>query len=418
METIKPRKKRRSKPKIENHYKVLGLRSNSRPERIKENYIKLVKEFPPEQHPEEFERIRRAYEILRDPIKRQEYDLVRKFGGSLEQIAEQAFEYIQQENWDKAEALFFDILKVAPDMIGARMGLAQIYIAKEDLMSFDQQVQLLFEGARTEEEKASVLAMKAKMLNDMDYSEEALDVLSLLSETYPDNTDPYRIIYIQVYQALGREEAALKLFDLEIAAIEDEEPDYIFLFIEWINTMIYLEKWQLTDKVQKRVRKFLKSITDEDDKLMVTSSLINEYENYLEGNHFRGASFYMDLLHFMVPKHPFVIENKANVQELSRIQKEIDRFFDDGEMFPLVSTQALTWFYEEIGNEEIVAQYKSMIPFEIWQELEQLDEEFAAGIKRIQKKYPLIYRRYKKDWDKLFAEKTSNLNREVRRRLK
>ncbi|EKN63142.1 DnaJ domain-containing protein [Schinkia azotoformans] len=418
MDTIKTRKKRRSKPKVENHYKVLGLRSNSRPERIKENYIKLVKEFPPEQHPEEFERIRRAYEVLRDPIKRQEYNLIRKFGGSLEQLAEEANEYMQQENWDKAEALFFDILKVAPDMIGAHMGLAQIYIAKEDLKSFDQQIQLLFESATTEEEKASVLAMKAKMLNDMDYSEEALDVLNLLSEKYPNNTDPYRIIYIQVYQALDREEEAMKLFDLEIAAIEDEEPDYIFLFIEWINTMIYLEKWQLTDKVQKRVRKFLKSITVEDDKLMVTSSLINECENYIEGNHFRAASFYMDLLRFMDPKHPFVIENRANIQELSRVQKEIDRFFEDGELFPLVATQAMTWFYEEMGNEEIVAYHKSMIPIEIWHELEQLDEEFAAGIKRIQKKYPLIYRRYKNDWDKLFADKTSNLNREARRRLK
>lgn len=419
METrkAKTKRKRQGKTKVENFYKVLGLRSNSRPEKIKENYIKLVKQYPPEQHPEEFERIRRAYETLRDPMKRQEYDLIRKFGGSLEQVFEEALNYMQQENWDKAEKIFFDILKTAPNLISARLGLAQIYILKDDLESFNQQIQFVFDSAQTEEEQVGALVVKAKLLNDMDYSEEALAVLEMLCEKNPDYKDMYRYVYIQVYQALGRAEDAMKLFELEIPSVGNEEADHIFLFISWIDTMIELEKWQLSDKIQKRVRKFLKSITDEDDKLMVTSSLIDEYEAYFEGGMFRGAAFYMDLLYFLEPKHPIVLEERANVQELSRIQKELERMADDFDQFPLVTIQSMSWFYDEIGHADIVTEYKSMMPIEIIEQMEVMEEEFAAGIKRLQKKYPLIYRHYKKKWDELFAEKTAGLNREARRRL-
>ena len=419
MEKTKPKRRRRSKPKVENYYKILGLRSNTRHEKIKEKYIQLVMEFPPEQYPEEFERIRRAYETLRDPIKRQEYDLMRKFGGSLEKTIEEAQEYMEQENWDEAEKLFSKLLKVAPKMVGARIGLAQIQIMKNDFEQFEKQTQLLFEMAETVEEQVSALSFKVKMLNDMNYPDEALTILELLSTDYPDYTHVYRFMYIQVYQALGREEEALKLFELEVPSLDEQEPDHIFFFIGWINTMMDMEKWQLSDKIQKRVRKFFKSIEkDSDDKFMIESSLINEYESYFDGALFREAGFYMDLLYYLNPKHPLVIQERANVQELARIHKEFTRLSGDENQFPLTTIQAVKWFYDEVGHSDVVSESNSVFPFEIMKEMELMDEEYAASIKRLQKKYPLIYRRYKKEWDSLFEEKTAGLNREARRRLR
>jgi len=47
---------------------------------IKQRYIAAVKAFPPETHPEEFQKIRRAYEALREPLKRRENNLMRNYG--------------------------------------------------------------------------------------------------------------------------------------------------------------------------------------------------------------------------------------------------------------------------------------------------------------------------------------------------
>jgi curved DNA-binding protein CbpA len=49
---------------------ILGVPENASDEDIRAAYLGKVKEFPPDRCPEEFERIRDAYDTLRDPRKR------------------------------------------------------------------------------------------------------------------------------------------------------------------------------------------------------------------------------------------------------------------------------------------------------------------------------------------------------------
>ncbi len=50
--------------------KILGVAAKASAEEIRAAYLLKVREHPPEQSPEEFERIRDAYETLRDPRRR------------------------------------------------------------------------------------------------------------------------------------------------------------------------------------------------------------------------------------------------------------------------------------------------------------------------------------------------------------
>ena len=59
----------------ENPYQVMGLASTATEPEIRRTYFKLVREHPPERDPDQFKRIRTAYEILRDPDRRAEWDL-------------------------------------------------------------------------------------------------------------------------------------------------------------------------------------------------------------------------------------------------------------------------------------------------------------------------------------------------------
>ncbi len=56
-------------------YQVLGLSADSDDETIRRRYLELVREFPPERHPEKFARVRTAYEHLRDLDTRLRYRL-------------------------------------------------------------------------------------------------------------------------------------------------------------------------------------------------------------------------------------------------------------------------------------------------------------------------------------------------------
>ena len=57
-----------------NLYERLGLERDATIEQVKQAYRNLVRQYPPERAPEEFKRIREAYEALGNPGTRTEYD--------------------------------------------------------------------------------------------------------------------------------------------------------------------------------------------------------------------------------------------------------------------------------------------------------------------------------------------------------
>jgi curved DNA-binding protein CbpA len=60
---------------MDDPYGVLGLPADSDDEAIRRRYLELVKQYPPEQHPEQFARYRAAFDSLRDLDTRLKYRL-------------------------------------------------------------------------------------------------------------------------------------------------------------------------------------------------------------------------------------------------------------------------------------------------------------------------------------------------------
>jgi len=60
-------------------YQVLGLPPESGDDAIRRRYLELVRQFPPERHPERFAAVRQAYETLRDLDARLSYRLFERF---------------------------------------------------------------------------------------------------------------------------------------------------------------------------------------------------------------------------------------------------------------------------------------------------------------------------------------------------
>ena len=70
---------------MSDYYKTLGVQSNASQDEIKRAYKKLAKEHHPDVNSGDgtrFKEISEAHDTLKDPQKRQEYDLQRKFGSS------------------------------------------------------------------------------------------------------------------------------------------------------------------------------------------------------------------------------------------------------------------------------------------------------------------------------------------------
>jgi curved DNA-binding protein CbpA len=69
-------KKSNPKPKPEDPYRTLGVERNADSAQIKKAYFQLVREYSPESAPEQFQRIRAAYDQLRSPERRAQADLI------------------------------------------------------------------------------------------------------------------------------------------------------------------------------------------------------------------------------------------------------------------------------------------------------------------------------------------------------
>ena len=70
-----------------NHYEVLGVEKTADERTVKKAYFALVRQYPPETHPEEFKKIREAYEVLSDAESRKEYDSISQYDEHGEQVA-------------------------------------------------------------------------------------------------------------------------------------------------------------------------------------------------------------------------------------------------------------------------------------------------------------------------------------------
>jgi curved DNA-binding protein CbpA len=55
---------------VEDPSRILGVPPGASAEEIRAAYLRQIKKYPPDRAPAEFERVRDAYEILRDPRRR------------------------------------------------------------------------------------------------------------------------------------------------------------------------------------------------------------------------------------------------------------------------------------------------------------------------------------------------------------
>lgn len=112
----------------QNHYQVLRIERTVDERAIKKAYFTLIREFPPDKHPEEFKKIREAYEVLSDPVARQRFDAADKgfeeYGDEIGARLRAAEELIKAGSDAEAQAALTALLEEHPTLTVARENLA------------------------------------------------------------------------------------------------------------------------------------------------------------------------------------------------------------------------------------------------------------------------------------------------------
>lgn len=101
---------------MESLYDILEVNESSTSDEIKKSYARLIRLNPPEKKPEEFKKIRHAYEILYSDKSRREYDINYKYGNDIKRLLDEAYEFMDKENYDEAIKNFKKVLIVNPEL--------------------------------------------------------------------------------------------------------------------------------------------------------------------------------------------------------------------------------------------------------------------------------------------------------------
>ncbi len=107
----------------EDPYRILGLVPEADEGQVRRAYSQAVRRCPPETDAPGFTRIRQAYELLRDPVRRAAWDAQHLWDGTVSELMARAFELQRQLKPGRAEALLKRALVLAPGHRPARLAL-------------------------------------------------------------------------------------------------------------------------------------------------------------------------------------------------------------------------------------------------------------------------------------------------------
>ncbi|TCT16001.1 tetratricopeptide repeat protein [Natranaerovirga pectinivora] len=158
---------------IESLYEILQIDNKVDDREIKKAYVKMLRKYPPEKAPEDFKKIREAYERLIDPISRAEYDAFSQYKDQIVEHDTIGNNALESGDYKTAIKEYKKILIIEANLTFAKnkLGLALIHDGQYDaaLVQFTELIKINPNNATF----YSNLAYIYKVKLDYDKAEEA-----------------------------------------------------------------------------------------------------------------------------------------------------------------------------------------------------------------------------------------------------
>jgi len=194
------------------HYDILGLTEATDAEEIKRAYYRLVREFRPQDHPEEFQRFNDAMSILADPRRRGAYDQSRRNGPRIQILVDQAAT-AQDTDPQKAITLLKNAIAIAPDVPRPRVLLATVLMRINEYAAAEKQYRWLVADNPNDDMLRSKLARSLLRQGKQDEAEEELEAALRINARYHDAL----MVLARLREDQGRNAEAAELMERAIA---------------------------------------------------------------------------------------------------------------------------------------------------------------------------------------------------------
>ncbi len=372
------------------YYVRLGITPKASQEEIKAAFFSMVREYPPQKSPDEYKLIREAYDILKNPVTREDFDSRLRYGPEIETINNQLDKAIEDENWSQAEASLKKLINFQPKSSLLRKRLGQVYLNRE---KYDFALKSFITAANIDPDDSSNLVDIAYTYREMKSYSEAEKYYRLAADLDESNIEAIRGLAFMYWFQADRKKEAIK--ELEQAIDRDGKLDFQDFFYILDLLRMHLFGNELV-QMQKRLNQMSAVINRDDDKKMVISSILGLIDLAVRFHHFKESA----VLYKFLSKLDDDMDWPINAMIVSQTQDFFDRN-DCNELVRLVTLLLTMYYFGSISEEdkENLDKFQELLFSQI--DLSSLNAEIQQAIMVMKREYNYLYAINPKKWDTL-----------------
>lgn len=385
------------------HYETLRIAPTASPDEVKRAYYRQVREYPPEKAPEQFQKIREAYETLMEPQGRKRYDAMIRHGGEITELLGQAFRFKEAGDNELAVARFKRVLALTPDDDAT---LNQLGICYCRLKRYDDAVTVYEKLLRGAADVALYWAnygqtfhQQADSLRADDFRRPPLyqktrDAYHRAIGLDPTNTE-YHVYVAQTYVGERRFNEAAASCERGAAARGDR-PDFDALFYL---CEVYLFAGEL-DQIVATARRIRAALPDDEDARRYAASRFGKFGLDLhKANLYEPARTFYEAARQFDPYSPQLQELAATAGRVADASAEYPRLKEDGSLAEGIR-RLVTYFLCDVFGEGIATR-KEVFDSIFEQIFSHHPPLLVSSVRRLRSRYPNCYQLNAAAFDKI-----------------
>lgn len=376
-------------------YGVLEVAVDADVEKIREQYLHMIRQFPPETHPDKFQTIRAAYDILKDTESRRQYDRERFYGSSLSDLRSEVHKLLAKGRGQDAIRIMHQIVDIKPS-VEDYLNLVEEYQNYGQLKAATDAYQQALDLAPDPQEKVRVGMKGAHLvrgLYDYDYDQEVIDALRRLAEQYPQVAPPLVAPDIfRHYCNMGQFRRAMAYFRSLIPRRKYLTAEDFAIYIVWLTTL-YQERFydEFDQLLESKVKPAAITAARGPHRDKIVAMLLERTQVANESLDWRVQAITANLAHLADPTNETARKLWREYAEKYLLRSQIEDLIVDLRIPTTVVHQVLEGLIDkhQVKYTGVMGEDLKMRP----RTVETLSE--VAAIDFIKDVYPRVYRAFK-----------------------
>jgi tetratricopeptide (TPR) repeat protein len=382
---------------LENLYDILGISLEADEKEIKKAYVTMIRKYPPEKAPEEFKKIRKAFEVLINSNSRAEYIARLQYGSDIEELEKVANEAVDNGDYALAINQYKKILIIEPTMSFAKnsLALALIYNGQAD-EGIEELLELVRENPKNSTYLGN-LAYAYKQNEDLEKAEENFIKALEIDSTDERNLSTLMDIYIS-------KEEYLKAAQYLQKGIESNSTEDFREFIYYYEIVHIHTHDNDVEAIKETIDQVIKVMPeDEELKDYISWKFYNLANDLYKSSIFNLAAVITEKIMKLDEENRVIINLYEECIELDHLVQEFRRLDNDGRIIRELKHPIFCYLYRfRFSNKEFEESVK--------ENLKDINERILSDRKNIAKymqifikEYPDLYELKKELYDDIYA---------------